>query len=99
MKIDDLITAEAEASEAHPDAELRPGTTTRRGHGRSRTLQVRLNADELEALLTMAAARGVHASTLARDLLMKEVRSESADPIAVIARIRADLEALASTVA
>ena len=47
MKIDDLITAEAEASEAHPDAELRPGTTTRRGHGRSRTLQVRLNADEL----------------------------------------------------
>ena len=97
MKIDDLITAEAEASEAHPDAEL--GTTTRRGHGRSRTLQVRLNADELEALLTMAAARGVPASTLARDLLMKEVRSESADPIAVIARIRADLEALASTVA
>lgn len=62
-------------------------------------LRVRLNADELEALLTMAAARGVPASTLARDLLMKEVRSESADPIAVIARIRADLEALASTVA
>ena len=35
MGIEDLIAAEAAASEADKDAELKPGSQLTRGHGRS----------------------------------------------------------------
>ena len=99
MNIEKLIEAEAEASEQNRDAEIGPGTTVTRGHGRTRTLRVRMNAEELEALSAAAEQRGVPASTLARDLLLASLASQQGDPQAVIARIRADLATLASSVA
>ncbi|PZP13840.1 MAG: CopG family transcriptional regulator [Brachybacterium faecium] len=98
MKIEDLIASEAAAAEANKDAELRPGTTVTRGRGRARTLQVRLNEDELARLTALAASRGIPTSTLARELLMSQVRAGGESPQAVIARLRSDLDALASTV-
>lgn len=97
--IEDLITAEAEASERGKDAPIRPGTKLTRGHGRSRTLQVRLNAEELQELATLAQQRGIPASTLARDLLLTHLGGVDNAPRSVIARLRADLDALASAVA
>lgn len=99
MKIEDLIATEAEAAEQNRDAQIRPGSKVTRGHDRSRTLQVRLNASELEALTAAADRLGVPVSTLARDLLLAQLSERSSAPQAVIARMRADLNALASTVA
>lgn len=97
--IEDLIAAEAKASEQHKDAPMRPGTKLTRGHGRSRTLQVRLNEEELQSLTALAEERGLPASTLARDLLLTHLSAEADSPQSVLARIRADLDALAATVA
>lgn len=99
MGIEELIAAEAEAAERNPDAAIRPGSRVTRGHNRVRTLQVRLNEDEFTALTTVAERLGVPASTLARDLLLRELASPGENPQAVIARMRADLDALASSVA
>lgn len=99
MRIDELIAAEAKASEQSKDAELKPGTKVTRGHGRSKTLQVRLNEDEFAALARVAEERGVPASTLARGLLLRELEGAGEDPQAVIARMRSDLDALAARVA
>lgn len=99
MEIDELIDAEAEASERNRNAKIRPGTKVTRGHSRSRTLQVRLNEDEMEALTALAEERGVPASTMARDVLLVHLAAPADTPAAVIARIRADLDSLASTVA
>lgn len=95
----DLIAAEAAASEQNKDAPIRPGTKVTRGHGRSRTLQVRLNEEELQALTDLAERIGVPASTLARDLLLPHLSEDADSPRSVLARIRADLDALAATVA
>lgn len=97
--IEDLIAAEAAASEQNKDAPMRPGTKITRGHGRSQTLQVRLNAEELQALADLAAQRGVPASTLARDLLLTHLGGTADTPRSVLARLRADLDALAASVA
>lgn len=99
MRIEDLIAAEAAASEQNMDADLKPGTKVTRGHGRSKTLQVRLNDEEFAALARVAEERGVPASTLARTLLLRELEGVGADPQAVIARIRSDLDTLAARVA
>jgi len=99
MRIDELIAAESEAAERNPDAEIRPGSRVTRGHSRARTLQVRLNDEESAVLAAAAEQRGVPASTLARELLMSQLASPATTPQAVIARMRADLDALASTVA
>ena len=99
MKIDELIAAEAKASEQNKDAELKPGTKVTRGHGRSKTLQVRLNDDEFAALARTAEERGIPVSTLARDLLLRALEGAGEDPQAVITRMRSDLDALAAQVA
>ncbi|WP_420176096.1 hypothetical protein [Luteococcus sp. OSA5] len=99
MRIDELIAAEAKASEQNKDAEMKPGTKVTRGHGRSRTLQVRLNDDEFAALARVAEERGVPASTLARDLLLRELGDHDTDPRSLLARIRSDLDELAARVA
>lgn len=97
--IEDLIAQEAEASEQDKDAPIRAGSTVSRGHARTRTLQVRMNAEELQALTDMAHASGVPASTLARDLLLGHLAGQPDTPRTVLARMRADLDALAATVA
>lgn len=99
MKLDELIAAEAQASEQNKDAELKPGTRVTRGHGRSKTLQVRLKDDEFAALARVAQERGVPASTLARELLLRELSGPTTDPRSLLARIRSDLDELAARVA
>jgi predicted DNA binding CopG/RHH family protein len=97
--IEDLIASEAEASERNQDAPIRPGTKLTRGHGRSRTLQVRLNEEELQTIAALAEQRGVPASTLARDLLLTHLSGDADTPQSVLARMRADLDILTATVA
>ncbi len=99
MRIDELIAAEAKASEQSKDAELKPGTKVTRGHGRSKTLQVRLNEDEFAALARVAEERGVPASTLARDLLLRQLSTPGTDSRSLLARIRSDLDELAARLA
>jgi hypothetical protein len=99
MTISDLIAAEAAAAEQNPDAPIKAGSTITRGHSRAKTLQVRLNDDELAALATLAAARGIPVSTLARDLLLGQLGAADTSTRALIARIRAELDTLASSVA
>lgn len=99
MSINDLLTSEAAASERNPDAPIKPGSRVTRGHSRANTLQVRLNDDELAALNSLAETRGIPISTLARHLLMGQVSAGETSARAHIARIRAELDALASSVA
>lgn len=99
MGAEKLIAAEAEAAEQNPDAAIRPKAKVTRGHNRVKTLQVRLNDDEFSALTAAAERLGVPASTLARDLLLRELASPSESPQGIIARMRADLDALAPSVA
>lgn len=99
MSINDPITADAEASERNPDAPLKPGTKMTRGHQRSKTLQVRMNPDELDALAAIAGQRGIPVSTLARDLLLAHIAERDTSTKGLIAKIRAELDALASRVA
>lgn len=99
MSISDLIAAETAASERNPDAAIKPGSKVTRGHRRAKTLQVRLNAEELGALETLAEQRGLPVSTLARDLLLTQLAASDTSTERLIARLRADLENLASRVA
>jgi hypothetical protein len=99
MTISDLVAAEAAASEQNPDAPIKAGSTITRGHARAKTLQVRLNGDELAALVALADARGIPVSTLARDMLLGQLATADTSTKALIARIRAELETLASSVA
>ncbi|MCG6568450.1 ribbon-helix-helix protein, CopG family [Tessaracoccus sp. Y36] len=99
MSISDLIAAEAEAAERNRDAGLKPGSRVTRGHQRAKTLQVRLNAEELEALTRLAERRGLPVSTLARDILLTQLAGSDESAGALIARIRAELDDLASRVA
>lgn len=99
MSISDIIAAEAEASERNPDAAIKPGSTVSRGHQRSKTLQVRMNPEELEALATIAEQRGLPVSTLARDLLLSQIAETDTSAKGLIAKIRAELDTLATRVA
>ncbi|MGB7961419.1 MAG: hypothetical protein WCF12_00470 [Propionicimonas sp.] len=99
MSISDLIATEAEAAERNPDAAIKPGSKVTRGHQRARTLQVRLNAEEMDALALLAEQRGLPVSTLARDLLLAQLAGSDTSAKALIAKIRAELDDLASRVA
>src|SRR5659263_193151 len=77
MSISDLIATEADAVERNPDAPIKRGSRVTRGHNRAKTLQVRLNADELDALVALAEQRGIPASTLARDLLLSQLAAST----------------------
>ena len=99
MSISDLIASEADAAERNPDAAIKPGSNVTRGHQRARTLQVRLNVEELDALSRMAEQRGLPISTLARDLLLAHMADSDNSAKALIAKIRAELDDLATHVA
>lgn len=93
--VKDLVIAEGLRAEEAADAPAGPETRVTRGHGRSRTLQVRLNDDEYEMLTALAEAKGLPVSTLVRTLL-HPVLSPTADaPAELIARMRQELDLLA----
>lgn len=99
MAISDLIATEADAVERNPDAAIKRGSKITRGHQRARTLQVRLNVEELDALSRLAEQRGLPISTLARDLLLAQMADSDNSAKALIAKIRAELDDLATHVA
>lgn len=63
------------------------------------TLQFRLTAEEFDALMQAAERRGLPVSTLARDLLLSHLAGSDDSAKALIARIRAELDELATRVA
>ncbi|MEZ0342995.1 hypothetical protein ACAG25_23805 [Mycobacterium sp. pV006] len=68
-----LLNEEAEAIDVDRDAPIANSKVTR-GNGRSKTLQIRLNPEELEDLERVAAGRGLPTSTLARDAILHVIR-------------------------
>lgn len=74
-ELKDLIDAEAaaEASEADQEPPVRSDVKLTRGHDRAKTLQIRLNEDELGELTALAEDRGLPVSTVARQLLLQSI--------------------------
>jgi hypothetical protein len=72
-----LLEQEAESIDADRDAPI-AGSKVTRGRGRSKTLQIRLNPEELEELERIAESRGLPVSTVAREALLNLVRPEEA---------------------
>lgn len=73
-KLKKLIDAEAKASEAgevDQSSPTRAGVKVTRGHDRAKTLQIRLNHEELGELTALAETRGLPVSTVARQLLLQ----------------------------
>ena len=71
-----LIEAEATAAEegeADQSATARAGVKVTRGHDRAKTLQIRLNREELSELAALAEDRGLPVSTVARQLLLQSL--------------------------
>lgn len=99
--IERLVREEAEYADLHKneDYEIPPGTKVTRGHGRTRTLQVRLNADELTKLEGMAEAAELPVSTVARSMLLAQMRTNPSEPAAFIDHVMAELRMLRGRVA
>jgi uncharacterized protein YbaP (TraB family) len=73
-KLKDIIDAEAtaaEAAEVDQESPVRADVKVTRGHDRAKTLQIRLNEDELGELTALAKDRGLPVSTVARQLLLQ----------------------------
>lgn len=73
-KLKQLIDDEAKASEAgevDQSAPARVAVKVTRGHDRAKTLQIRLNHEELGELTALAETRGLPVSTVARQLLLQ----------------------------
>ncbi|MGB8381919.1 MAG: hypothetical protein WCG47_11820 [Dermatophilaceae bacterium] len=71
-----MIDAEAEAAEAAEADQAsvaRSDVKVTRGHDRARTLQIRLNEEELGELVALANDRGLPVSTVARQLLLQSL--------------------------
>ncbi|NLE82190.1 MAG: ribbon-helix-helix protein, CopG family [Rhodococcus sp.] len=90
----DVLDQESRDSEANLDAPIPPGAKVTRGHGRSKTLQVRLNDDEYATLEDLAERRGLPLSTMVRALLLTAVDSGSESPAERIARLHRELDLL-----
>lgn len=78
-KLEDILAAEgdaAEAAESSPSSPTRSDVKVSRGHDRARTLQIRLNDNELAELNELAAHRGLPVSTVARQLLLQSLTTE-----------------------
>jgi hypothetical protein len=97
--IEELLEAEGATAEANKDAPLKLGTKVSRGHGRARTLQVRLNEDEYAALDRLAEARRLPVSTAARSILLAAIEPGIGTPTAHIERLRRELDLLSQQIA
>lgn len=73
-----ILAREAAAIDADRDAPITDSTVVTRGHGRSKTLQVRLNPEELDDLERLAADRGLPTSTVAREAILQLIRPTAA---------------------
>lgn len=99
MTISDGSTpADADMVERDADARIPPGSRPRRESRWDKTLQVRLPVEEWEAVVAEAERRGLPVSTLAGELLIAQLASLDTSTRGVIARMRADLDTLASRV-
>lgn len=95
-KLEELLDAEgaaAEAGEADQESPLPKGVKVTRGHGRAKTLQVRLNEDELAELAALAADRGLPVSTVARQLLLQAL-SPAGDLKSALDKLERDISAV-----
>jgi predicted DNA-binding protein len=75
-KLKKLIDAEAKAAEdgeADQSSTARAGVKITRGHDRAKTLQIRLNHEEIGELTALAQDRGLPVSTVARQLLLQSL--------------------------
>ena len=75
-ELKDLLDTEgaaAGAAEADQDSPGRTDVKVTRGHDRTKTLQIRLNEDELDAVIALAKGRGLPVSTVARQLLLQSL--------------------------
>ena len=77
-----LLEEEAEVIDTDRDAPITESTTVTRGHGRSKTLQIRLNPEEMEELERIAATRGLPTSTVAREAILRLIRPAKAQTAA-----------------
>lgn len=101
MNVKDLIDLESATSEVAKDTQILASTKVTRGHGRTQTLQVRLTDEEYQLVSAFAADSGLPVSTVARDVLLAGIAKESPhanSAVAVISRIRSDLDMLATKV-
>ena len=90
--------AAADAAEREADVPLPPGSRPRRESRWDRTLQVRLPVEAWEVVVAEAEKRGLPVSTLAGELLIAQLTFLDTSTPGLIARIRADLDTLASRV-
>lgn len=108
-----LMDAEGDATERDMggDYEPVPGAKVSRGHGRTRTLQVRLNEDEYAALEAFARDRELPVSTLVRSMLLPALKAADrnhpaedlplvqVDVLVIIERMRSELDLLSQRIA
>lgn len=90
--------AAAESVEREADVHIPPGSRPRRESRWDRTLQVRLPVEAWEVVVAEAEKRGLPVSTLAGELLIAQLAFLDTSTPGLIARIRADLDTLASRV-
>lgn len=95
-KLKDLLDAEGaavEAAEADQESTLRADVKVARGHDRAKTLQIRLNENELRELVALAADRGLPVSTVARQLLLQSL-APADDLKSALDRLERDISAV-----
>ena len=95
-KLQELLDSEgaaAEAAEADQESPLPAGVKVTRGHDRAKTLQIRLNEDELRELVALAADRGLPVSTVARYLLLQSL-APADDLKSALDRLERDVSAV-----
>lgn len=95
-ELKDLLDAEgaaAEAAEAEQESPVRTDVKVTRGHERAKTLQVRLNEEELGELAALAKERGLPVSTVARQLLLQSL-APADDLKSALDRLERDISAV-----
>jgi len=89
----DVEGAAAEAAEVDQESSVRTDVKVTRGHDRARTLQIRLNEEELRELIALAEDRGLPVSTVARQLLLQSL-APADDLKGALDRLERDLSAV-----
>ncbi|HET7388256.1 MAG TPA: hypothetical protein VFJ19_16500 [Nocardioidaceae bacterium] len=93
--LEELLEREALASEANPDAPLKPGTKISRGHGRSTVYSVRLNQQEVDQIEDLADRLGIPASTMVRSWIVERLAADAETTLdSVVRRLEQDVSQL-----
>ena len=95
-ELKDLLDAEgaaAEEAEAEQESPVRTDVKVTRGHDRAKTLQVRLNEEELGELAALAKERDLPVSTVARQLLLQSL-APADDLKSALDRLERDISAV-----